>query len=319
MTSKPVSAAMLAMVALATVSCSKTQDTAPERRVFGDPPTIQHVDDQESVFYNKDKFIQCDFSQVMSDYLCEQGGINNVQFQAGGGYPPDPSRSDSPVGGVFIEGKYGEITLRAQVTDPNSPPPPAPSNILLVSASYPEPPPPFKTETSLVLFDDGSFNKFRFPQRIIQVGLACEVDAFGACHCVGAKWDLTSADETAGDGRYTRKLAVVDKTSLTYPGSEGFLQDCIMRETGETPILAERGWVYNFKIEAVDRQGNLATWPTKLQAVAGTSSFACSGDPCGCCILLSNQRELDPPVGCRGVEGSPADGYPNGVCRTIWP
>jgi len=317
MTSKPVSAAMLAMVALAAVSCSKTQDTAPERRVFGDPPTIQHVDDQESVFYNKDKFIQCDFSQVMSDYLCENS-IPNVDFQPGGGYPPDASRPPSQAGGVFIEGKYGEITLKARVTDPNSPPPPAPSNILLVSASYPEPP-SFKTETSLVMFDDGSFNKFRFPQKVIRVGLDCQVDGSGNCHCFGARWNLTSTDDTSGDGEYTRRLAVVDKTSLTYPGSDGFLQDCIMRETGETPILASQGDVYTLKIEAVDRQGNLATWPTKLRAVVGTSSFGCNGDPCGCCILVSDQPDKDPPVGCRGVEGSPAPGFPDGVCRTVWP
>jgi hypothetical protein len=318
MTSRTISAALLTVVALATLSCSKTQDTAPERRVFGDPPTILHVDDQESLYYKKDKSIECDFSQIMSDYFCEKGGVPNVQFQPGGGYPSDPTRPDSPVGGVFIEGKYSEITLRAAVTDPNSPPPPAPSNVLLVSASYPEPP-SFTTETSLVMFDDGSVNKFKFPQRQIRVGMDCHVDAFGNCFCLGAKWDLTSTDETAGDGTYTRRVAIVDKGSLSYPGADGFLQDCIMRETTETPILATQGDVYTMKIEAVDRQGNLAAWPTKLRAVVGTSSFACNGDPCGCCIMLSSQPEQDPPIGCRGVPGALADGYPDGVCRTFWP
>jgi len=311
MTSRSISAAILPLVALAILSCSKTQDTAPERRIFGDPPVIQSV---EPDIFNGDQQVNCDFAGVISGFFCENG-IQNVEFQAGKGWPDDGDPStDSDIPGVFIEGHYSEVTLKARVTDPNSPPPPAQSNILLVSASYRDPDPQIKKETSIVLFDDGSSNKFTFPQKVTKVGEACEVDFFGNCTCPGAKYDVTSGDDVSADGLYTRKLAMLDKQSLTFPGSDGFFQDCILRQKAETPILRTRGELFTFKVEAVDRQGNLATWPTTLSVVIGTSSFACSGDECGCCVMQAS----DPATSCHGLPGSTTQDMPDGICRTIF-
>src|SRR5262245_49483482 len=315
MMNRTIPASIFVMVAIASLSCSKTQDTAPERRVFGDPPVIETV---EPNFFDSQGHVECDFSEIMQGYFSPFFGVpcSDVTFVAGNGWQlaePHDSGPLSPGPGVFIEGQFGEITLKVKVSDPNSPPPPGQTNILLVSASYPDPDPANKTESSLVLFDDGSFNKFKFPQKITTFGEACSTDVVtGACVCAGTKFDVVSGDQTGADGTFTRKLALPDKRSLP-PTAAGFLQDCIMRSTGDTPILASQGDVYDFKIEAVDRQGNLTTWPTRLKAVIGTSNFACSGDPCACCFLQSN----DPISQCKNLEGVLSPLFPDGYCKFL--
>src|SRR6185295_2516 len=111
---------------------------------------------------------------------------------------------------------------------------------------------------------------------------------------------------------FTRKLALVDKLSMPYPGNDGYLLDCVARDTGDTPILASRGDVYNFKVEAVDRQGNLATWPVKLPAVVGSSTFSCNGDPCACCVKLQSDFSV-----CSQLDGVFTPDFPNGLCKTF--
>src|SRR2546428_513333 len=121
---RTIPVAILPLVALVAVSCSKTQDTAPERRVFGDPPKILSV---EPFPPDLTKFARCDFTEIMRKYFC-QFGINNIDFHAGGGWLPNDNIPDSTEPGVFIEGNYDEIYLRVKATDPNSPPPPGQSN-----------------------------------------------------------------------------------------------------------------------------------------------------------------------------------------------
>ena len=250
MTSRTIPAAILPLVALASLSCSKTQDTPPERRVFGDPPKILSV---EPMPPDITKFATCDFTEIMRKKFCELG-VYDIDFQAGGGWLPNDNIPDSTDPGVFIEGNYDEINLRVRVTDPNSPPPPGQSNILLVSASFPDPRDQVKEETSLVLFDDGSVTQFKFPQNVKTVGEDCVIDSFGTCQCFQAKLAVTSGDDVsgAGDGLYTRRLALMDKRSVSDQGAQ-FLLDCIVLSTGATPILAVSGAVYNFKIEEIGR------------------------------------------------------------------
>jgi hypothetical protein len=308
MKNRTIPASILVMVAIATFSCSKTQDTAPERRVFGDPPVIETV---EPNFFEAQRHIECDFTPIMRGFFCPFFG-NDVEFIAGRGWQLVPPHDSGPISaepGVFIDGDFGEITLKVKVSDPDSPPPPGQTNILLVSASYPDTDPANKTESSLVLFDDGSFNKFKFPQKITGFGEDCSIDANGVCNCYGAKYDVLSGDQTAGDGTFTRKLALPDKRSLP-PPADGFLQDCILRDTGDTPLLSSQGDVYDFKIEAVDRQGNLTKWPVRLKAVIGTSNFACSGDPCACCFMQTNDVSQ-----CSGLDGVLTPAFPDGYCK----
>src|SRR3989442_12073341 len=124
MMSRTIHAAVFFLVALAALSCSKTQDTPPGRRVFGDPPKILSVDPLPP---DLTKHAHCEFTEIIRSYYCTFN-IRNVQFQAGGGWAPPRSPHDgipdSTVPGVFIEGDYDQVVLRGKGTDPNPPPPP---------------------------------------------------------------------------------------------------------------------------------------------------------------------------------------------------
>jgi len=184
------------------------------------------------------------------------------------------------------------------------------NNILLVGASYE--PPDSKTETTLVLFDDGGFSKFKNSQQNPTPGEDCEIRTDGSCVCAGALWDVTSGDITAKDNVWTRKMAFVNRQT------QPFLKDCIMRDRHETLALALPGTTFTFKIEAVDRQGNLSTWPTRLVGVSDSNfgQFACNGDPCGCCFLWTGSP-ADPM--CNNLPGMVSASFPDGMCKAFSP
>ena len=64
--------------------------------------------------------------------------------------------------------------------------------------------------------------------------------------------------------------------------------------TAQTSILevatldVEGGEILDFRLDVVDRAGNITTWPEQLSATAQQSTFTCRGDECLCC-LLENQ------------------------------
>jgi hypothetical protein len=319
MTLRTIRSVLLPMAVLAVLSCSKTQDTAPERRLFGDPPTIrsvtfEHTDDtgQEVPGFGPKTFVSCDFTEIVTNNLCELGAPGLVA-QAGPGWTFDFSTGHGAVGnnpstqpGIFIQGTYGEAIFKVDVVDPNSTS--AQNNLLLVGASYD--PPDSKTETTLVLFDDGAITKFQNSQKNPTPGEDCTVNGDGSCLCSLAKWDVTSGDGTANDNLWTRKVAFVN------PRAQPFLLDCIMRDRHETLTLAPSSSTFTFKIEAVDRQGNLTTWPSKPVGVtdSGVGNFACNGDSCGCCFLWF----MDPSnPECHGLEGMTGPVFPDGLCKAF--
>ena len=319
MTSKQIFSALLPIALLAALSCSKTKDTAPERRIFGSPPTIESVD--LANFSNPESHVDCDFSPSVLSIICSIGVVDVVP-QTGTGWtlakdPNDPNHSivvhsdvPSTEPGARIQGTYTELTFTAKVTDPESTP--QQSNILLVGASYVPDPKNSNTETTLVLFDDGSQIDFPFDQKAL-VPEDCTFDlAEGICTCTAATYKIESGDLQKGDSTYTRKFAIANSNA-----SE-FLKDCIKRTHKEIPVTGNAGDVLQFKIEAVDRQGNLATFPTKLTATVGAGTFACNGDSCGCCILYAFSGYGIDPSQCHGEDGmiSPSRA-PNGVCHDI--
>jgi hypothetical protein len=275
--------------------------------VFGDPPTIKSVDADH--FFEPEHFISCDWTENVVNEICSKpGGGTGLEAQAGGGWTNGSinTTDPSPVPGVFIQGTYGEAVFRVNVTDPNSTS--DQNNLLFVGASFIEQ--DSTSETSLVLFNDGSFSKFKNPQKVASVGENCVVNPNGSCSCFLATYDVTSGDVQAKDDLWTRKIAVHD------PSANAFLLDCIMDDAHETLVGAERGTTIPFKIEAVDRQGNLATWPSKLVAVTSTSltKFSCNGDSCGCCIMQS----AEPTSECRCLPGMLSPDFPNGLCIDAW-
>ena len=92
MTSRIIRSATLPVVVLAVLSCSKTQDTAPERRLFGDPPIIrsvsfEHTDDNgfDVPGFGTQTFIKCDFTEIVVRQACEHGypGVTPIAGVAG--------------------------------------------------------------------------------------------------------------------------------------------------------------------------------------------------------------------------------------------
>jgi len=319
MTSKRILSTLLPVALLAVMSCSKTQDTAPERRIFGSPPTIQTVTSSITT----QSRVSCDFTIVAYGLFCN-GGFVDIQPQTGRGWTIGGTDSqgnhiivysDVPTTdpGVFIEGSYTELTLIAQVSDPESTP--QQNNVLLVSASFQ--PADSKNESTLVLFDDGSQVNFPIEQRAtVQEDCSVDVSQQICGPCAGAIFNVKSGDLQKGDSTFARKLAFVNNTT------SGFLQDCILdsQKSGgheEVPIFTPAGTTFQFKIEAVDRQGNLATWPTKVTATTGHDTFVCNGDSCGCCML---HAQSNPPLAdifeCYGLDGmvSPSRA-PDGWCK----
>ncbi len=207
--------------------------------------------------------------------------------------------------GVFVGGTFTHVRLQAKVTDPDSTL--AQSDVLLTAASFINPDAPI--ESSLVLFDDGSASTFSFLQ---EAGLPedCTDDGFGVCTCDLKRYGVHSGDTLASDAEFTRDLAFLDRSSMFM----GFLQDCILQQYRDVPIEFAAGSILQLKIEAVDREGNLATWPARPAVTVGTGSFSCTGDECGCCILTSSE----PAVECKGKPGMPSIDLPSGLCISLF-
>lgn len=294
-------------------SCSKTQDTAPETRLFGSSPVINSVALSQSVSSEA----TCPYGQIIEGFFCGEGyalaATPNVQIHV----------------------QYSELQFTVQATDPDSPAG-GPSDILLVAASYQGTNQGQPVETSLVILDDGSLQTppFQYSQQgdILQ---ACVADTNSRCSsfdhptgvtCSAAKYPLTSNDAVANDSTFSRGFALIsnnmtltepdpDTTSLGGRGT-GAALDCVAAVKRQFPASTDRlsGQV-PFKIEVVDRAGNLATWPVPLQGNFQPTTVACTGDACACCFLLtSNTSE------CRnrpGLEGAPGSGFENGFCIDV--
>jgi len=247
--------------------------------IFGFPPEIDRVD-----FTTISRQVQCDFTRMAENFACWFGVL---------------AAQASP--GVFIGGSYTQVEMHARVVDPDSTP--VESDILLVSASYIDP--GDSQETSLVLLDDGSANQFSILQKSMTVPEDCADGPPGACVCQLRAYPLDSSDSVAQDTEFSRVVALVDRAV------DPLLQDCIMQQNRQTPIGVAAGSTLDFRIEAVDRSGNLATWPLRTAVTTGAGALTCAGDECGCCLLTSTV----PLVECRGKPGmiSPDD-FPSGVC-----
>lgn len=278
---------------LALLGCSKTQDTAPETRVFGDPPVISGVDADP----NPTAVASCDFTDVFLNKfeLCDDSAILS--------------------GPVMIESRYTEVTVRATVTDPDDPPAPSTeTDVLLVSASYvTDSGSGTPSEDTIVMFDDGSQILFPFSQKDGALE-DCSFDPIGkTCTCDKAFHNVTSNDPTAGDNVYTRSYAFAPGGNIPQ-GKDGLYLDCIAEDRQQASQIAAdlSNTPLDFRIEAVDRSGNLTESPIRPTANVGTGGLTCSGDPCACCLFLTDNAPYRPVAqgGCFGLDGLEFD--PNG-------
>lgn len=292
-------AAVVCVGFLALLGCSKTQDTAPETRLFGDPPVIQSVD----VRFDTNRIAMCDFT---------------IPFL----FPREANRMCSffPIftqGGITLEARYTEVVIEATVTDPNDPAPPSTeTDVLLVSASYvvnsgsqiPD-------ENTIVMFDDGSQIAFPFDQKS-SVNQACTPSTFplptntNSCNCTpalspSAHFNVTSNDLNSGDNVYSRHFAFFGGGGISGE-SQALFRDCVASANHQaTQVQADiSDSEIEFRVEAVDRSGNLTEFPARFPATIGAADLSCTGDLCACCLLLNTTNPTDPaPAGCFGLPG----------------
>jgi hypothetical protein len=131
----------------------------------------------------------------------------------------------------------------------------------------------------------------------------------GVCGCTPVHASAFSGDVVMGDGTYTLE------TSLTLP----FLPSPV--EVGKGCVLESRpqSLLLNFQqntpltvsVRATDRVGNVGS--TAATFTPRAASMSCSGDACGCCLMLSTNVDRD----CSGLPGMTSPDLPAGLCRAF--
>jgi len=291
---------ILALGLAAGSGCSKTQDTAPESRIFGSPPIIESV----TVTGGQDT-INCDLTEMIQGWICSNIFLTPAQYQL------------SPSGRVFVDVTYNKIDVTARIVDPEDTP--TTSDILLATTSYENPIVQGQTpeEISLVMFDDGGANTFLYEQKNDK-GEDCVIDAT-QCGCNHAQYNLTTDDVTKNDHIFTRGFAFITPGPGLDSSALSLASDCVARLNKRYPDpsskFKEAGYPpIPLKIEAVDHEGNLAAWPTQPTADSAPSVLVPDpmNDQCAFCLITSS----DPISECRGKPGmiviDDTSGYPTG-------
>jgi len=283
----------LILVAVTFGACSKTQDTTPGTRLFGNPPVIVsvHLDTSPAQ-------VSCDFTEALTFYY--QGQMEQP---------------------TSIGGTYSHIKLTVEVTDPDSKGTTDDlTNILLVSASYVVP--DSANINTIVLFDDGSPIQSDRTQALIWTQtvtppLDCIIDPItGGVTCTRASFDLTSGDATANDGIYTRNFAFVGGKLDNSIGA--WFKDCIAKQEHEVPQSGgvDANEPISLKIQVVDKQGNLTNATQNQNFTTISTTAACTGDPCACCVLANGVTAATSENGiCRGLPGIYGVPTPDGFCN----
>ncbi len=268
--------AITALALVAVLGCSKTQDTPAETKIFGQPPQINSASLDVS-----QRHVLCDFTQPYDSFFATNGDLLQVS--------PGP---------LMVGGTYTQFMFHANVSDPQGK-----NDIILVTASFTYGGGALPQETSLVLFDDGSSAAVTGLLVYQQTGappLNCRTIG-GQVSCVrDDNIPLTSNDPVAGDGNYTRGYAFTNfSTSITELGSQ-VAQDCVAKQAKQFPdgkgVYATAGSTLSFRIDAVDKEGNLTPVNTRQTGTVGTSTFECSGDDCLCCFARCGTSGLTSPT-----------------------
>ncbi len=274
------------MALLPLAACSKTDDQPGVRQIFGASPVI-----------TADPIVTSNETQLDCDVINPNLFIAQRDF---------PFLDQNQVAADFADLKMGmiytELELLVEVADEDDDQAiPGVEDILAVTATYVPPGQPDhegappKAEHSLVLFDDGSQNKFSFTQ-IGTVDLICDEGPPLTCRKISG-FILASNDMTANDSIFTRRIATFD-LNLENLDTLLFLQDCLALTKKQIILNVESGESFDFRLDVVDRAGNITTWPTPLPAIAQPSIFSCSGDECLCCLSVNSQF-----TNCSGLAG----------------
>jgi hypothetical protein len=278
-------------VAVSVAGCSKTEDIAPERKVFGEPPRIESFE----IEFKPEATVSCDVTEILLGQLCVLG-VPGAQATAP----------------IEVSGPYSSALMRARVVDPESTP--ERTNLLLVAASYRVP--DSMEENTFVLLDDATV--FQRPQQDERLGGKDCGESEGVCVCQPKIYDVDVNDEVAGDQTFTRGLAIVES------GTPAILLDCILDQLRRDPVFGiPPGATLSFRLDAIDRQGNLDTFPEERTITVGDFTgqeirLTCTGDECGCCIYTHPGDYPQVCIGKPGLIGPPGSGFENGICVDLF-
>ena len=252
---------------------------------YGPPPVFQSASVQSA-----ESPVACDFTNVIESTMCTFG-IPGVE-------------ATLP---VILSGTHDEMRIDAHVTDEDSTP--DRSDIVQVQASIAQPGESFLVPVPLL--DDGSSQIVLEGQRA-PFGEDCFNDPIqGVCSCSVANYPTSSGDLLIGDSVYTHRDALLNI------GGSPLLTDCVLSSRHLRTLPFPRSTSLTVSLQATDRIGNTSVWPVPFQVSTGIYSLACSGDACGCCLLLAFDQDTT-IQSCSGLEGMPSPQFPCGTCVGIF-
>ena len=260
-------------------------DTADRRHLcdrgfFGAPPVFESASIEPGL-----QTVACDRTQYLEALVCS-AGITGVQ-------------ATSP---VVLNVTYDALPLTARVVDGDSAP--GHDDVVSVTATLSRVGLPPNPHGSIPMLDDGSLTSL--PGLSYDTTTCYEDPSAGVCACVPQHVPLYSGDAAIGDGIRTLE------TSLTIPFTASSLdvaRGCILEHAPRPLNFFSPGTPVRVILRATDRIGNVAA--TAAVVTPSATTMSCSGDACGCCILVSD----NPTAECSGLPGLPSPDFPDGLCR----
>jgi hypothetical protein len=276
----PVERTVAALPVEMTVAPSATRSYACAAGSYGPPPDIQAVTSELRM-----ERTSCDFTHILVAQLCGNFGVAGV----------------TPSMPIILEFTNDVLWFEARVSDRDSTL--ERSDIERVEILTEQP--PFSDFSLFPLADDGSEGINYVDQVSIQFGgKDCFYDPGGGlCVCASARYPTRSGDATPADGVYSRDTALITPISAPADGV-----DCFLAARGRPLQLAQPAEALDLRVRAVDHQGNVTIWPHSFRVTPNPNAAVCSGDECGCCLLLN------PASACAGKPGLTSPDFPQGLC-----
>jgi hypothetical protein len=251
--------------------------------VYGPPPVFESVSVQL-----RERLVACDLTHMLETLICALGIPGTEAIEP-----------------VVISGSYDHLQIETHVTDLNSTP--ELNDVAEVDAELTQ---SGRLLPSVPLVDDGSSEIVLQEQRSY-ISEGCFDDPLqGICSCTNARYPIASGDVVPGDSVYSHRDALLNWNSPS------LLADCAMKLDHYNSFLVDPASSLDVSIKVSDRIGNVSVWPEPIHLTTGISSFACSGDPCGCCLLRAFQQ-LVPIEQCIGLDGLPSPTFPCGLCMAL--
>jgi len=205
---------------------------------------------------------------------------------------------------VTLSVTYDSLRLMARVVDDDSTP--DQDDVVSVTATISATLPP-NFHSAIPMLDDGSVTSL---PNLFRTVTSCREDpGAGVCSCDPQNVPAFSGDVVGGDGIYTLQTSLTLPTVPPPPLDVG--TGCVHEGTRSALLSFDPGTPLSVIVRATDRIGNVAS--TAATVTPSVATLSCSGDACGCCLLVSP----NPAAECSGLPGMPSPDFPDGLCRAF--